>query len=153
MLAESLPPAPPALVAPPPLSHMHLVSGLANPEWLHVGIDSQDGHWGYALTIGTLAIASDVSGSLRYFWNAAGEGPYVSADAHLIQLARMSDQTPQDWTPMASIGIGYRIYFGRMMVNIGLGLSPMPVPASSQPLVVSNAQALPHVLLQLGYSL
>lgn len=153
MLAEPLPPAPPAAIAAAPTSHMHVVAGIANPEWGHVGLDSQDGHWGYALTLGTLAIASDVSGSLRYFWNLEGHGPYVSADCHLIQMTRISDQTPQDWTPLASLGIGYRIQFGRMMANIGLGIPPMPIPSVSQPLVVTNAQALPHVLLQLGYSL
>lgn len=152
MLAE-LPPTQPAAIVSAPTSNTHLVSGIANPEWIHVGIDSQEGHWGYALTLGTLGIASDVSGSMRYFWNMDGNGPYLSADAHLIQMARLSDQTPQEWTPMASLGIGYRMQFGRMMANIGLGLSPMPLPSSSQPLVVSNAQALPHVLLQLGYSL
>ena len=153
MLAQSPPPPSPAIMAPSPESHLSLVTGAANPEWLHVGIDDQEGHWGYGLTIGTLVIATDVSGSLDYFLYRDGNGPYVSAECHMIQLARVSSETPQDWNPMFSAGIGYRLHFGQTLINIGLGIPPVPIPNAYQPLVLTNAQALPHVLLEFGYTL
>lgn len=133
---------------------MHVVMGLSNPEWLDLGFDGRRGHLGYALSVGTVVLANDVTGSLRYFLSAEDGGPFIEAGTTLMQDAAISSQTPRDWNAMAFVGVGYQVALGRFVANLGVGLDPFAIPGSlNQPIFVSSTQSLPRVLLQTGFSL
>lgn len=154
LAAADLPPAPvPALIAESPERTTHMVFGLANPEWLHFGFDSRQEHVGYSLTVGTLVQANDVTGALRYFpWKSGGL--FVEAGGTLIRMTTLSDQSPQQWSPMAFVGAGYQLTLGRLVTTVGVGLNPMAVPYSlNQPLFVTNARSVPRLLVQTGFAL
>ncbi|MGE5708520.1 MAG: hypothetical protein ACM3YO_09320 [Bacteroidota bacterium] len=141
---------------PPPLveSSTRFSFGLANPEWLLVGLDHRTGHWGGTLGAGTLMLASNLHGSLRYYWTERAGGPFLEAGASFLRLSSISDETPRDWKTMAFLGAGYQWVFGRFSTTLGLGFSPFPVPDSTfQSLFVSSARSLPRALLQFGYAL
>lgn len=154
LAAADMPPTPPpAEVAPAPERTTHVVLGLGNPEWLHLGIDSRFEHVGYSLTIGTLVQANDVTGTVRYFpWQTGGF--FLEAGATLIRMTNLSDQSPQEWSPMALLGAGYQLTLGRYVATVGLGLNPIAVPYSlNEPLFVTNARSLPRLLVQTGFAL
>ncbi|HEY9854820.1 MAG TPA: hypothetical protein V6D05_03715 [Stenomitos sp.] len=154
LAAADMPPTPPtAAVAPAPASTTHVVFGLGNPEWLNLGIDGRTEHLGYALSIGTLVQANDVTGSLRYFpWEAGGL--FLEAGGTLIRMSTLSDQSPQEWNPMAFVGAGYQLTLGRVVTTVGVGLNPMAVPSAlNQPLFVTNARSVPRLLVQTGFAL
>lgn len=151
--ADMPPPPPPAATAPAPVRSTHLVVGLGNPEWLHLGVASRFGHVGYALTVGTLVAANNVTGTARYFpWEDGGL--FLEAGATLIRMTPLSDRSPQEWSPMALLGAGYQITFGRVTTTVGLGLNPIAMPyALNQSLFVTNARSVPRLLLQTGFAL
>lgn len=152
--AADMPPTPPAAeVVQAPARTTHVVFGLGNPEWLNLGIDSRSEHMGYALTIGTLVQANDVTGALRYFpWETGGF--FLEAGGTLIRMTTLSDQSPQEWSPMAFVGAGYQLTLGRVVTTVGLGLNPMAVSSAlNQPLFVTNARSVPRLLVQTGFAL
>lgn len=152
--AADMPPTPaPAVVAPAPVSSTQLVLGLGNPEWLHLGFESRYEHVGYAITVGTLAQANDVTGSVRYFpWQS--NGFFLEGGGSLIRMSTLSDQSPQEWSSMAFVGGGYQFTLGRVVTTVGVGLSPMAVPSAlNRPLYVTNAGSIPRLLLQTGFAL
>lgn len=154
LAAADLPPTPPpALIEEAPVRETHLVLGLANPEWLHLGIDSRFGQVGYALTVGTLVQANNVTGAMRYFpWTSGGL--FVEAGGTLIRMTTLSDQSPQTWSPMAFVGAGYQLTMGPVVTTVGVGLNPMAMPyALNQPLFVTNARSVPRLLVQTGFAL
>lgn len=154
LAAADLPPTPPpAAIAPAPVRATHVVLGLSNPEWLHLGIDSRFEHVGYAITIGTLVQANDVTGSVRYFpWETGGL--FAELGGTLIRMTSLSDQSPQGWSSMAFLGAGYQFTLGPVTTTLGVGLNPMAVPFSlNQPLYVTNARSIPRLLVQTGFAL
>ncbi|MNY02755.1 hypothetical protein D3C86_1353400 [compost metagenome] len=147
-------PMPPAIPAPEPVQSTHLVLGLANPEWLHLGVEGRRGRLGYSLAAGTLVLAHDVTGTARYFLSDQTGGFFAEAGVTALRMAPISDQTPGDWFAMGMVGVGYQVVVGRMVTNLGIGLTPLPLPPSNnQPMFASNAAALPRVLLQAGFAL
>lgn len=146
-------PMPPALPAES-VQTTHLVLGLANPEWLHLGIEGRRGRLGYSLAAGSLVLAHDVTGTVRYFWSDQPGGFFAEAGVTALRIAPISDQTPGDFFALGMVGVGYQVVMGRMVTNLGIGLNPLPLPPSSnQPMFSSNAAALPRILLQAGFSL
>lgn len=130
-----------------------VVVGFANPEWLHFGVEGRRGRLGYGFTVGTLSLAYDLSATGRYFFCDEEGGPFLDLGLSALRLAPLSDQTPGTWSPLLAIGLGYQFVLGPCPLTIGLGLDPIPLAGSLyQPLIVTNAQALPRVLLQTGYS-
>lgn len=151
MPIASLPPELPSLE---PVQSTHLVLGLANPEWLHLGVEGRRGHLGYSLAAGTLVLAHDVTGTARYFWSDQAGGLFAEAGVTALRIAPISAQTPGDWFAMGMVGVGYQIVTGRMVTNLGIGINPLPLPPSNnQPMFSSNAAALPRILLQAGFAL
>lgn len=158
ILAAAAPDAPPApaaaQVAPMPVNSNHVVLGVANPEWLHVGFESRTDQVGFSLCAGTLGMAYDLSLGLRYFLGQTDGGFYGEAGVSLVRMFALSDVTPQSWSPLGFVGVGYQLVIGHFLANVGVGLSPWPLPASAnQPIFVTNAQALPRLVLQFGYVL
>lgn len=162
LAAADMPPTPPpaATAAAPtaatpsvPVRTTELVVGLGNPEWLHLGVASRYGNVGYAITVGTLVQANNITGAFRYFPWADG-GAYLEAGATMIRMTTLSDQSPQEWSSMALLGAGYQISFGRVTTTLGVGLNPIAMPyALNQPLFVTNARSVPRLLIQTGFAL
>lgn len=152
-VADMPPTPPPAEVVPAPERTTHLMVGLGNPEWLNLGIDGRSEHLGYAISVGTLVQANDVTGSVRYFpWETVGL--YLEAGGTLIRMSTLSDQSPQEWSSMAFVGAGYQLTLGRVVTTLGVGLNPMAVPSAlNQPLFVTNARSVPRLLVQTGFAL
>lgn len=147
-------PMPPALPSVESAQSTHLVLGLANPEWLHLGVEGRRGRLGYSLSAGSLVLAHDVTGTARYFWSDQAGGFFAEAGVTALRMATISDQTPQDWFAMGMVGVGYQVVVGRMVTNLGIGLNPLPLPPSNnQPMFSSNAASLPRILLQAGFAL
>ncbi len=161
LAAADMPPTPPAATASvtaavtpaAPVRTTELVVGLGNPEWLHLGVASRYGNVGYAITVGTLVQANNITGTFRYFpWDELGA--YLEAGATMIRMTTLSDQSPQEWNPMALLGAGYQITFGRYSTTVGVGLNPIAMPyALNQPLFVTNARSVPRLLIQAGFAL
>lgn len=140
----------PALIAP---AHpMAVVAGLANPDWAHVGLTGRQGRLGYALTLGTLSLAMDVTASGRYFFQDETGGPFLELGLNGMRYMSLSNETPVDWQPLLVLGLGYQFILGPCPVTLGLGWMPVPLMGSAyQPLIVTNASALPRVLVQTGF--
>lgn len=144
-MLTDLPPEPPSLA---------LVVGLANPQWLHGGVEGRVGPWGGSLTGGTVGLAHTITGTGRFYPFAGPGGFFLEAGVSGIRLAPVSDDTPAGWAPVGFLGAGYQLQFGRVITNFVIGLPPLALPEGPNPsLFVRNAQALPRVAVQVGFQL
>lgn len=137
-----------------------LLVGIGNPDWLHVGLATRIGALGCGLSAGTIGLASDLTGTVRFFpvpvavdgpdW---GRGAYLEAGLSAVRMATLSEQTPTALTAMGHLGLGYQWQIGHVVTNVSVGLPPLALPGSIfQPLFVTNAAALPRFQWQVGYA-
>ncbi len=131
---------------------LSVVSGLANPEWAHVGVAYRYAHLGGGLNLGTQALANNLGAVLRVFGSPLPGGPFVEAGATAVRLIELTPgQTPQDVFYMQYLGAGWQFQASHLLVNLGAGLLARPPRSAAAPLAIVSSSFLPHFLLEAGY--
>lgn len=139
---------PPIMHAPPPRPSFAIVSGIANADWVHAGLDGKLGAFGAKVSVGTLGMAQTLSFSGRFHpWQ---NGAFVEAGTSWIRLSSQSAETPPASDLLGFVGVGWRFEMGPFIAMLSAG--PNPIAASKDTLFGQTSAALPRVSAEVGYA-